>query len=319
MKRMDKKVADGLNNGLSIPDDHDHDHDNDNDNGHLVDPDRLDRYSLGNASYRRIRARELAAEALRLERMFLFGLVENGSALVAESLRMRTLRRGDLLILTPSRSCALSRPSTDFDLVCIVLRADFFDTLPDGQPMFDQLTKQGDDFSPPALSVEPAAFGQLCRTAALFADALEIFDNYREGILRHLSSLFLLQLANVLHRDSMTRPLGVRRIDKLYRLFRKLALEHFRTHHDIAFYAERLHVSTTYLSRIVKRTSGHTVHAHLAELLAAEARKELVNTGHDIQEIADRLGFADQSSFGKFFRSRTGLSPSRYRQRHARQ
>lgn len=278
----------------------------------------IDKYSLGNTAYRRIRSRDLAAGGLRLEKEFLFGIVENGSATVTEENREREIRRGDLLILSPSHSCGIGCATPDFDMTCIAMRPAFFDTLPDAQAMYNQLTRRGGDFRPPVLGTEAAAYERLRKTAALFADAPECFGNYREGIIRHLSSLFLLQLANALQQSGTEPPIGVKRVDKLFRQFRMLSVEHFRTHRDITFYADRLHVSGTYLSRIVKRTTGHTVHEHLCGLLCAEARKELASTGRDIKEIADRLGFADQSSFGKFFRSHTGLSPTRYRQRFAR-
>lgn len=32
-----------------------------------------------------------------------------------------------------------------------------------------------------------------------------------------------------------------------------------------------------------------------------------------IKEIADRMGFPDQSTFGRYFRHREGCSPSEYR------
>ena len=34
-----------------------------------------------------------------------------------------------------------------------------------------------------------------------------------------------------------------------------------------------------------------------------------------IQQIAEKLGFADQSSFGKFFKKHAGISPLKYRQK----
>ena len=34
----------------------------------------------------------------------------------------------------------------------------------------------------------------------------------------------------------------------------------------------------------------------------------------EVKEIADTLGFSDQSAFGKFFAKKTGLSPLKYRQ-----
>ena len=33
-----------------------------------------------------------------------------------------------------------------------------------------------------------------------------------------------------------------------------------------------------------------------------------------IQQVAEKMSFSDQSSFGKFFKKHTGLSPLRYRQ-----
>ena len=62
---------------------------------------------------------------------------------------------------------------------------------------------------------------------------------------------------------------------------------------------QSLHISTTYLSRIVKHITGHTVRFHINELLCADARKLLECTDLDIKEIAEV--FSDQSVFCKFF------------------
>ena len=73
-------------------------------------------------------------------------------------------------------------------------------------------------------------------------------------------------------------------------------------------------MSTTYLSRVVKQTTGRTVRFHLSELICADARRLLECTDMDVKEIADFLGFPDQSVFGKFFARKPGLPPLRYRQ-----
>ena len=90
-------------------------------------------------------------------------------------------------------------------------------------------------------------------------------------------------------------------------------VENYKNHHDLQFYAARLHISTTYLSRIVKRLTGNTVRFHISELICAEARRQLECTDREIKEIAAELGFSDQSVFGKFFVAKTGLSPLRFR------
>lgn len=271
----------------------------------------------GEVSYRELHAADLPSEGIRFERGFFFGMVENGTVRETDISGEHLLAKGDLMILSPSRSCKLQAAGGDFHLVGIDLNPDFFDTLPDGQLMYGQLVRRPNPRSPILLRPDPGSWRHLLRTAALLADSRFSHTTFRWGIIRHWCGLFLLQITDILHRDNepVRASLCVKRTDLLFREFKKLSVEHFLRHHDIAFYADALHISTTYLSRIVKRTTGHTVHAHLSGLLGAEARRYLESTDKDIKEIADRLGFADQSSFGKFFKAQSGISPQHYRQR----
>lgn len=270
--------------------------------------------------YRKIGPADLTDEDPLSSRNFFFGMVENGTIAETDATGEHPLSAGDLLILSPSRSCRLHDASPDFRMTVIALHPDFFDTLPDGQPMYGQLIRRPDTVGPLRLRPAPELWRSLLGTAALYAEGMRSFENCRRGIVRHWCGLFLLQITEILHRDNeaATEPLCVKRSDLLFREFKKRSAEHYRMHHDIGFYAEALHISPTYLSRIVKRTTGHTVYAHLSGLLAAEARRYLESTNKDIKEIADRLGFSDQSSFGKFFKSQSGLSPHHYRQRFGR-
>ena len=104
--------------------------------------------------------------------------------------------------------------------------------------------------------------------------------------------------------------------DELFRRFVHLAVDHFRSEHKIAFYADRLNISEAYLSRIVRHASGQTVKGYLSALLFAEAGRLLRATDRSVSEIAHDLHFTDISAFGKFFKAQTGMSPGHYRQIH---
>ena len=84
-------------------------------------------------------------------------------------------------------------------------------------------------------------------------------------------------------------------------------------HHDIAFYADRLHITTTCLSRVVRQVTGHSVGDYVSQMLLMEASWLLKTTDLGIAAIAERLHFADQSSFGRFFTRQKGVSPKAYR------
>ncbi|MBR2073410.1 MAG: AraC family transcriptional regulator, partial [Alistipes sp.] len=49
------------------------------------------------------------------------------------------------------------------------------------------------------------------------------------------------------------------------------------------------------------------------EAVVYEAKRLLKYSGLSIREIAIKLNFASQSFFGKYFKQRVGVSPSRYK------
>lgn len=241
-------------------------------------------------------------------------LVSNGTVAVSFGEKTSVLSRRWLAVLSPSMTCRLERCSHDMAMSCLYIRPDYFDRLPDGQPMYNQLSKFSANDELPAMRLEQNEHDYLHKTIDLFSDSPHNFSLYDSGITMHLCSFMLLQISDIMCRSYAGKQVCViRRSTEIFRNFKRLAVNHYKNHHDIAFYADRLNISTTYLSRIVKSTSGHTVRFHISELICAEARRLLDSSDMDIKKIADALGFSDQSVFGKFFQRRTGLSPMKYR------
>ncbi|MBQ7526164.1 MAG: helix-turn-helix domain-containing protein [Bacteroidaceae bacterium] len=98
-----------------------------------------------------------------------------------------------------------------------------------------------------------------------------------------------------------------------YNAFVSLVAEHYRTAHDVAFYADHLCITTRYLSEVTNRVVGKSPKQIIADYIMSEAKKYLGTTRLTIQEIADRLGFSSQALFCKFFKSQEKTSPSEYR------
>ena len=106
--------------------------------------------------------------------------------------------------------------------------------------------------------------------------------------------------------------LGGRAID-IYNRFVSLVAEHYHSAHDVAFYADRLCITTRYLSQITDRVVGKSPKQIIADYLLSEAKTYLDTTRLSIQEVADRLGFSSQALFCKFFKAQEKTSPSDYR------
>ncbi len=246
---------------------------------------------------------------------FFFVFVESGTALLTDMRQDYTIKGEDLIVLSPSLAATLHHASPDFTFTCICLVPEYFDSLPGSQPLYSQLAEFIQVDHLPIVSLKPEKSRYLRQTFDLFSSDLRGFKIYTHGIIDHLCCLLLLQTADTFCQSNRHMPVYVKRSGEIFRKFRKLLTAHYRQHHDIGFYADELHISTTYLSRIVKQTTGNTVRFLISELLCADARRMLVCTDLDIKEIASQLGFSDQSVFGKFFVKKTGLSPLKFRLR----
>lgn len=246
---------------------------------------------------------------------FFFVFVESGTALLTDMRQDYTIKGEDLIVLSPSLAATLHHASSDFTITCICLVPEYFDSLPGSQLLYSQLAEFIQVDHLPIVPLKPDKSRYLRQTFALFSSDLRGFKVYTNGIINHLCCLLLLQAADTFCQSNRHMPVYVKRSGEIFRKFRKLLTAHYRQRHDIGFYADELNISTTYLSRIVKQTTGNTVRFLISELLCADARRLLVCTDLDIKEIASQLGFSDQSVFGKFFVKKTGLSPLKFRLR----
>ena len=95
--------------------------------------------------------------------------------------------------------------------------------------------------------------------------------------------------------------------------FLALVDENSREHHTIDWYAEELRLSPKYVANVVRQVTGRSAGDCITETLIRQAKSMLLTTSFSIQQIADRLGFQNQSHFGTFFRRAVGMSPRKFR------
>ena len=102
--------------------------------------------------------------------------------------------------------------------------------------------------------------------------------------------------------------------DTILKDFAELLMQNIRKETSIGFYAEKLCISKQYLSLIVKEKTRVTIGTIIASMRVEVASQLLRDPDLTVQQIAAELSFSDQSSFGKFFKKHTGVSPLKYRQ-----
>jgi len=88
--------------------------------------------------------------------------------------------------------------------------------------------------------------------------------------------------------------------------------DHIEEKMNIDDLAERYYVSRSTLIRTFRKTTNMSLHTYIIQLRINKA-KILLETQLPMSIIAEKCGFASDSSFSTMFRRYTGISPSRYR------
>ncbi|AEV98613.1 AraC family transcriptional regulator [Niastella koreensis] len=82
---------------------------------------------------------------------------------------------------------------------------------------------------------------------------------------------------------------------------------------SVQYVAEKLTISTKYLSNLLKQLTGQTTQQHIQNKLIEKAKEKLSTTDLSVSEIAYQLGFEHSQSFNKLFKTKTNLSPLEFR------
>lgn len=95
--------------------------------------------------------------------------------------------------------------------------------------------------------------------------------------------------------------------------FMELLQANYREHRTVQYYAECMNLTPKYLSKVVNMESGNTALALIENYVILEAKALLKQSNVNIQQVAEKLNFPNQNTFGKFFKRMVGVSPKEYR------
>lgn len=242
------------------------------------------------------------------------GLCLQGSGAFNISLREHELFAGRMVIALPNQIVEHRRFSADFKGIFIAISKNLLETLP----------KVGNVLSLFFYLKDYPCFDLSQREQEIVEEYYEFIrkrlrnkdDKYRREVVLGLMQGFFFELCNIFNShapDSSTTVKNKSRKEYIFEKFYETLVESYQSERSVKFYADQLCLTPKHLSGVVKEISGKTVGEWVDELVILEAKALLNSSSMNIQEIADRLNFANQSFFGKYFKHYTGISPKEYR------
>lgn len=221
-----------------------------------------------------------------------------------------TIGHNDLIVLRPGDMAGNLLMSPDFSAAVVCL----------SQRMFVELFSESDLWDKAFYFRETPMFH-------ISDDSVEMFEAYgkiaaekvvstqryrREIVHSVLRAVFYELLSNLSDVNPIATGL-TRQRDVLFKRFIELVASSRIKPRCVAWYADKLCVSSKHLSTISKQVSGKTAHEWITEYVKADIIVYLKNTNRSIKEIAATLEFPSMSLFGKYCRQQFGLSPTDFR------
>ena len=246
---------------------------------------------------------------------------KEGTIDVEINLREYHVSRNTLMISTPGNILRVEEFGPGLlsqkDFLVLAISKEFLSGIRiDFKKVFDErLTLLAD----PCVSLDDDEIAFCSKYVDLFKDVLSSgVPNKEEAVGSLIASLFyvlggLLEKNFVRFQGNGVPATSEMRLKMLFERFMSLVSEYHGSERGMAFYAGRLGMTPKYLSKVIKQVSGRSAPDWIDSYVILEAKNMLKYTDISIKEIVYRLRFPNQSSFYRFFKAHTGMTPSEYR------
>ncbi len=220
-------------------------------------------------------------------------------------------QRHDIAVLPPRHILCAKEVSDDYHALLMVMSVDFQE-----KRKKDSTDVYLDNFhylSKPHISLTEEQFNVVHQLFCLVETISLIASPTREEkITNMLNTLFLL-LQDYRHDNGISEHESSAH-EQLFTSFYNAITQNFTQNREVRFYAEIFHLSPKHFSAIIKQHTNINALEWINGYVIVQAKILLrYHQRLTVQEIALKLGFADQASFSRFFKTRSGMSPTDYR------
>lgn len=152
--------------------------------------------------------------------------------------------------------------------------------------------------------------GRIERIKSYISDTAHL---YRSPMIRNEVMCLLWDIDNSRWKKHGDAEVNLGHSELLREKFREMLVDNCRQHRDVGFYARELCVTPDYLSKVIREHDGGSAMKWIVNAVIAEAKYLMRQPGKTINQVALEMNFPDQSTFGKFFKRHTGISPVEYK------
>lgn len=222
------------------------------------------------------------------------------------------MRKGDLMIVRKGKLIEKTCPDTQFRVVVIYVNSKFIELC---TPQSNYGTKgQLALFLNPIMHLTPEQFGQCRRDFDEFQARMSRTSHhfYRDMMINMVQMLILdfFDFHAALYNEGGVSTQYAALMNRFVAL---LENGEYREHREVTWYADKLCVTSKYLSEVSKSVSGYAANFWINRYTALDISRQLRNKSLSFVQISDMFHFSSPAYFSRYVLHNLGVNPTEYR------
>ena len=143
----------------------------------------------------------------------------------------------------------------------------------------------------------------------------EMFRSMNERLTELLRLQIILEVMYEMATDKRPAEEKVSRGEQIFVGFMQSLGQHYADRYPVSRYADEAHLTIRHFSTLIRQYTGQTPMLWITAYTISQAKHMLSQTSLSVKEISERLGFPEQFTFRKYFKTHAGVSPTDYRRK----
>lgn len=222
------------------------------------------------------------------------------------------LREGDLMIVRKGRLIEWIRPSPDFKVKIIYIASDFLQlcTPQSNYGMKGQFAL----FLNPVMRLTPEQ-QEVCRGDFHMVEQrlADTGHHFRRDMLIAAVQMLILDFFNFHSHLYGRTEVSTQGASIMNRFLSMLEDGTYRKHREVSYYADRLCITSKYLSEVSKKVSGYAANYWINRYTTLDIARLLRDKSLTFVRISDMFGFSSPAYFSRYVQHNLGMNPTEYR------
>lgn len=242
-----------------------------------------------------------------------FILCTNGECEVVIDMKRYIIKSGDLVVMFPHTILQIVSYTTDAECLGVAVNLDIISRIkiPSRARYLLRITQN------PSIHLSSAEVAHILGIRDMITLVNEDKEHpFRNEIDENILQILIYELASIYDKRKPNEHESSTRDEIIFYNFITVLFNNIKEKHTLNDYAQALHISPNYLSKVIKRASGRTATEWITDCVILNIKAALQESDTPINIISDEFNFPNPSFFTQYFKKYAGVTPKAYREQN---